>query len=169
LAAYQQEFEKLAIALRDGTSVGPGPDPKEPVPLPIHVNDGEGKPSWKKYGEVHCDAKAAYRSGQTVEVTFWAGHPRNDLRIQDTYLRVERRTGQFWQAIAFDRDPDTRFIWKRSIQGSRATIRWTISVDTPPGTYRIRHDGAYRSHNAIVPYYGFSRAFLVDSASASKK
>jgi neutral ceramidase len=161
LAAYQQEFEKLAIALRDGTSVNPGPNPTDPRPTCIHVNNGEGKPPWKKFGDVHRDTEAAYQPGQTVEVTFWAGHPRNDLKIQDTFLRIERQDGPSWTTVALDRDWETRFIWKRSLSGSLARIEWAIPLGTPSGTYRIRHDGAYRSRGKTVPYFGLSKTFRV--------
>jgi neutral ceramidase len=161
LAAFQQEFDRLAISLREGTSLNPGPSPIDPLPTPVHVSNAEGKPFWKKYGDVRRDAKTAYQPGDRVEVTFWAGHPRNDLKIQDTFLKVERQDGALWTAIAFDRDWETRFIWRRSLYGSTATIRWNIPRETMPGIYRIRHDGAFRSHDSIVRYFGVSKPFSV--------
>lgn len=162
LAAYQQEFARLATALSQGTSVMPGPTPSDPPPHDLHVNDGECKPPWKKYGEVEKDAKAVYATEQIVKVSFWAGHPRNDLKLQDSYLKVEKEGGGNWTTVALDRDWETQFIWRRSLKGSLATIKWTIPAETLPGVYRIRHDGAYRSGGKIAPYFGLSRPFKVE-------
>ncbi|MEK6286331.1 MAG: neutral/alkaline non-lysosomal ceramidase N-terminal domain-containing protein [Acidobacteriota bacterium] len=165
LAAYQQEFDRLALALRNGDSVDPGPPPldlrHEQRAAPVHTS--EWKPLWKHFGDVHRDTNAAYQPGQTVNVSFWAGHPRNDLKIQDTYLMVQRQDGSSWVTVARDRDWETRFIWRRSLLGSLATVEWTIPPGTRPGVYRIRHDGASRSHGTVVPYSGLSRTFTVGS------
>jgi neutral ceramidase len=165
LAAYQQEFDRLALALRNGTSIAPGPTPLDlrDKQHPTPVNASERKPFWKHFGDVHLDANAVYHPGETVKVSFWAGHPRNDLKTQDTYLKVERQEGLSWVLVARDRDWETRFRWRRALLGSLATVEWEI----PPGTsgvFRIRHNGAYKSNGQIVPYYGVSRTFAVGVA-----
>lgn len=162
LAAYQQEFDRLALALRNGTSVDPGPPPRDLRDKQHNtpMNRSEWKPVWKHFGDVHRDASAVYSPGQTVTVSFWAGHPRNDLKIQDTYLMVQRQHGASWETVARDWDWETRFRWRRTFLGSLASVEWTIPPGTS-GTFRIRHDGASRSHGRIVPYYGVSRAFVV--------
>jgi neutral ceramidase len=145
LAAYQQEFEKLAVALSEGTNVDPGPPPEDPQPQSLHVSQREGKPPWKEYGEVSSDARPSYH-----------------LKLQSTYLSVERKDAAGWTTVAQDRDWETRFIWKRGLFGSKATVEWHIPVGTLPGMYRIRHDGAYRDHNRTQPYSGVSREFQVN-------
>lgn len=165
LAAYQQEFDRLALALRDGTSIAPGPTPADlrDHQHPIPVNANERKPFWKHFGDVRLDANAKYHPGETVKVSFWAGHPRNDLRIQDTYLTVQRREGQGWVVVVRDRDWETRFRWRRTLLGSLATVQWTIPPTTQPGLYQIRHDGAAKSNGQIVSYHGLSRMFSIAS------
>jgi len=162
LAGYQQEFAKLATVLKQGTDVMPGPTPSDPKPKCLHVDNGECKPPWKKYGDVEKDAKEVYAPEQTVKVSFWAGHPRNDLKLQDSYLRIERQDNSNWTMVALDRDWETQFIWRRSLKGSLATIKWTIPAETAPGVYRIRHDGSYRSGEKSVPYVGLSKPFKVE-------
>lgn len=161
LAAYQQEFERLAIALRDGKWIDPGPTPDDPPLDQIHLSAPERKLPWKHFGDVHRDAKAIYHPGETVKVSFWAGHPRNDLRTQGTYLIVQRQDGNTWISQASDRDWETKFVWRTSIFGTFATVEWVIPPGTPLGFYRIRHDGAYRSQGKMVQYSGWSKVFRV--------
>lgn len=168
LAAYQQEFDRLALALRNGASADPGPTPSDlrDNQHPTPVNASEWKPPWNLFGDVRRDANAAYRPGQRVIVSFWAGHPRNDLRTQDTYLAVQRQEGSSWKTVATDNDWETRFLWRRTLLGSIATVEWKI----PPGAsgvFRIRHDGAFKSDGKIVPYFGISRAFFVGLSGSS--
>jgi neutral ceramidase len=159
LAAYQQEFDRLALALRNGTSVAPGPPPLDlrDHQHPTHVNASERKPFWKHFGDVHLDANAVYHPGETVKVSFWAGHPRNDLKTQDTYLKVERQDGPSWVVVARDRDWETRFRWRRTLFGSLATVEWKIPPGTS-GTFRIQYYGASKSSGQ---YHGSSRTFTV--------
>jgi neutral ceramidase len=162
LAAYQQEFQRLAIALRDGQSVDPGPKPLDVPFSKDHPNSHECKPPWKHFGDVRHDVNPTYHIGETVRVTFWAGHPRNDLKIQSSYLMAQRQDGSSWTTVARDRDWETKFFWRRTLLGTVATIEWTIPPGTVPGYYRIQHDGAYRSNDRIRAYSGLSRTFRID-------
>ena len=45
-------------------------------------------------------------------MSFWAGHPKNDYRIQSTFLNVQRREGDEWLDVSSDHSPETRFIWR---------------------------------------------------------
>lgn len=47
-------------------------------------------------------------AGSAVEVTVVGGNLRNDLKTQDTYVRVERSVGGTWMLVAEDGDPETR-------------------------------------------------------------
>jgi len=42
---------------------------------------------------VKVDALPSYNIGDTVNVTFYTGNPRNDYRDEDTFLTVERSVG----------------------------------------------------------------------------
>ena len=51
-----------------------------------------------------------------------------------------------------------------SIEGTGCFARRRIPAGTPAGSYRLRHDGHWKSGwtRAITPYTGVSRTFRVD-------
>jgi len=170
LAAYQQKFDRLASALKNNLPVDPGPQPPDLSRGLIDVQPNvifDSKPGGKEFGSVHLDADSAYQCGQTVRVTFWGGHPKNNLKTQSTYLEVQRKNGAAWETVARDWDPETKYIWKRhAIAYSYITIEWTIPDTAQPGVYRIRHDGHWKKNLIIMtpirPYTGMSREFTVN-------
>ena len=198
LDALRQEFKTLAAALRDGTQLGPGPRPpgltleemEHQVGLieddsAIYYAHGEvfkgpevtlGRgvrdetPSGINFGDVvdQKNANSSYRPGDTVRVTFWGGNPNNNLRIQSTFLKVQRATGASWETAANDWDWETKFEWTRPCPSRRCrnhshvTIVWGIPTIAQPGTYRISHFGDWQgSDGRIHPYEGRSREFSV--------
>ncbi|UIZ23120.1 hypothetical protein KXD40_003879 [Peronospora effusa] len=118
-----------------------------------------------------ANALAEYRSGSTVKVRFHAAHPKNNLRIQGTFLEVQRwmmdtsRKGKgIWVIFADDGDTNTTFSWER--QGtfrSVVTIEWLISETTPSGKYRIKVNGDCKHvlWQTVTPYSGVSSTFQV--------
>jgi neutral ceramidase len=171
LAAMQQEYGRLAAALRDGLQVDPGPRPRDLSGHQHTLQPGvlfDDQPLFKQFGGVHSDARSSYGRGDTAKVTFWGGHPKNNLKIQGTFLEVQRLAGSTWVTVARDWDWETRYRWKRNpcvptLACSQVTIEWDIPDDAPPGTYRIRHYGHWKSgwDGKIRPYAGTSRSFAV--------
>ncbi|NIR50256.1 neutral/alkaline ceramidase [candidate division KSB1 bacterium] len=171
LAAYQQEFHRLAVALKQDTSVAPGPTPPDLSDHQIDAQPGvvyDGKPVSKEFGSLYTDADSAYKRSETVKAVFWGGHPRNDLKIQSTFLEAQMRQDTAWVTIARDWDPETRYMWQRdacppTFSCSLVTIQWTIPTNASPGTYRIRHAGNWKSalDGRIRAYSGLSREFRV--------
>lgn len=101
-----------------------------------------------KFGEVLQDARDSYVSNgnETVQVVFRSSNPRNNQRIEGTFLTVDRLTDHgVWESILTDGDWTTRYYWKggtaSSFGMSFAEIHWNIAVDTPRGLYRICHYG----------------------------
>jgi len=172
LAAVQQEVDKLAVALRTGATVAPGPTPRDLRNEQSTVQTGvvyDDKPLSVSFGGVVTNALASYTRGQTVSVKFWGGHPKNNLRRQGSYLQVQRKSGTSWVTVANDWDWETKYRWQRhdcapTYGCSHVTTEWTIPADTVPGTYRIRHDGDWKSgwDGLIRPYSGTSREFTVN-------
>jgi len=167
LNAYQQEFNKLALSLKNGALIEPGPVPPDllnkQVILQLSVM-GDLEPPSGNFGDVSRDAQESYHRGETVSVVFWGAHPRNNLRIQDTYLLVERRDENGWIPVAYDWDDETFYKWERSgIAHSKITIEWKIPEDTPAGEYRIHHFGDWKSFltGENTPYSGTSRVFTI--------
>jgi neutral ceramidase len=172
LAALQEEFNGLSVALRDGTTLSPGPAPRDLRDHQTTVQTGvlyDDKPLFAGFGTVISDAAASYTRGSKAAVTFWGGHPKNDLKIQGSYLQIQRKSGTSWAVVANDWDWETRYLWKRdnclpTMGCSRVTIEWAIPTSAPTGTYRIRHDGNWKSgwDGLIRPYTGYSREFSVN-------
>jgi len=171
LAAMQQTFDGLAVALRDDTAVAPGPTPRDlrnnqtTVQTDVLFDD---KLLWVSFGSVQSDAASSYARGATARATFWGGHPKNNLRTQGTFLQVQRKVGTTWTTVANDWDWETKYQWKRNncvptFACSHVTIEWNIPASATPGTYRLRHDGDWKSgwNGAITPYTGYSRTFTV--------
>ena len=178
LAAVQQESRKLAISLRDGTPAPDGPatlaDTTPNLIRPPYVpSDLPGLTTG--YGDLVRDVSATAAPGDTVRAEWQAGHPRNDLKIQSSYVFAERMIGpDAWEIVARDRDPELLYVWKPRapsplpidpvlIGPSTAEAVWTIPRDTPAGTYRLRHEGASRMAPLLdaADYSGVSSSFTV--------
>ncbi|WNG54621.1 neutral/alkaline ceramidase [Archangium gephyra] len=172
LAAVQQEVDKLASALRTGATVAPGPTPRDLRNNQSTLQTGvvyDDKLLTVSFGSVVTNALASYSRGQTVSVKFWGGHPKNNLRRQGSFLQVQRKSGTTWVTVANDWDWETKYRWKRydcapTYGCSHVTTEWTIPADAVPGTYRIRHDGDWKSgwDGLIRAYSGTSREFTVN-------
>ncbi len=169
LNAYIQEFDKLAQAMSTGADVVSGPMPRDLKNEQMCYQTGvvlDNVPLGKKFGEIDQDVNDSYNLGDTVTVSFWAGHPKNNLKTQGTYLEVQRKDGDKWVTVAKDLDFETKFNWKRvdSVGGtSLAIINWDIPKDANSGEYRIVHSGSYKNgwNGKIYPYVGTSSIFTV--------
>lgn len=189
LNAYQQRFFGIASDMAAGRSSAAGPIPRDISGDQILTTLGvvfDDKPIGKSFGDVETNVNAAYNRGDTVKVVFWGAHPRNNLRLQDTFLKVEKvnvqeicRTETIgcdkvtvcedqvtgYTTVANDWDPQTVYHWERSgIANSKVTISWTIPLSAAPGKYRIRHFGNWKSGwtGEISPYEGASGVFTVN-------
>lgn len=176
LAAVQQELRKLAAALRDGTPSPDGPaapgDARAGLVRPAYVPSDV--PGAGGFGALIADVPAAASPGDTVRAEFQAAHPRNDLKLQSSYVYAERQKADgSWEVVATDRDPELLFVWKPVVPSavpldppfigaSTAEAVWTLPRNTPAGTYRLRHEGA--AQTLVAPkaaYSGTSSPFTV--------
>jgi neutral ceramidase len=125
----------------------------------------DGQPFGKKFGDVVHQVRPSYRAGSQVYVSFIAGHPKNDLQTEKSFLSVERKDGDQFIIVATDGSWETKFFWHRtnSLFGeSQATIMWDVPRDVVRGTYRIRHFGAHKGLiNGVKSYVGVSNEFQV--------
>ncbi|MGM1060661.1 neutral/alkaline ceramidase, partial [Saccharothrix sp. Mg75] len=149
LPAYEQEFGKLAAALRTGAPVPAGPTPGTPPFTGVNLQTGvvfDDKPIGTSFGQVRTEPAASYTRGQTATAVFVTGHPKNDLHRNGTFLEVQRLVDGRWTRHADDGDWSTRYRWQREgVANSTATVTWAIPADTPAGTYRILHHGDWKS------------------------
>jgi neutral ceramidase len=170
LALYLKRYKDLTKALLQGERPDSGPTPPD-LSNKVHnfvpgvLFDTAGL--MHRFGDCLQHPPSKVKRGTTVSAKFVAGHPRNDIMQEGSFLRVEKLIGgDEWSVAATDADWDTKFIWKRTstlIGGSEVTIQWEIPLDTPPGTYRIRHFGHYKQFlGGIHPYSGDTPSFQVE-------
>jgi len=165
--AYQQEFGKLAASLRDGTTPAAGPTPTKPPFTDLNLQTGvvfDDKAPGTSFGQVLTQPAAAYTTGQTATAVFVTGHPKNNLHRNGTFLEVQRLVNGQWTRHGDDGDWSTRYRWQRSgVANSEATITWAIPAGTPAGTYRIVHNGDWKSGwtGKITGFTGATTAFTV--------
>jgi len=166
--AFRQEFRRLCQAMIDGSDVPSGPEPFDVIPHTVNFNIGvvlDDAPIGKWYGDIETDAMSSYSKGEKVAVVFWGGQPNNNLKIQKSYLVVEKQnpeTGDF-EPVAYDWDNSTGYHWKRDgVSYSKVTVTWDTS-GIENGTYRIRHSGHRKSGwtRKIYSYEGSSKTFLI--------
>lgn len=168
LAALQQEYAQLTKALVNEEEVSDGPMPPDLLKFQVNLQTGvafDATPFGKNFGDVYQDAQRTYKKGDTVQVTFWGAHPKNNFHVQDSFLEVQRLEKDTWVTIRLDRDWDTEYHWQRNgIANSLVTIVWRMPADTMSGYYRIVQHGDAKSFwtGTITPYTGYSSAFAVN-------
>ncbi|KAJ8978006.1 hypothetical protein NQ317_004551 [Molorchus minor] len=167
LTIYLHIYKELAAALITGSTIPDGPSPPGfPDSLLSLVTpvlfDTAG---WfNDYGDVTQQPPDSVKIGDTVTVKFIAGHPRNDVMHDKTFLTVEKLEGDDWKVIATDADWETKFIWTRTVifKGqSEVEIQWKIKDGVEPGNYSIRHFGNYKYLlGGIYPYEGRTKLLI---------
>ncbi|TGK49244.1 alkaline ceramidase [Leptospira kanakyensis] len=166
LLGYEQEFGKLASALRNGSVSPAGPTPADLTNNQATFQTGvvfDDIPLFKSFGNVFTQPAASYTNGATVSAVFWGAHPKNNMLIGSSFVDVEKQNGSTWTVVARDNDPSTTYKWQRDgIAYSKVTVTWKTS-SFPSGTYRIRHRGHWKSGwtGAISAYQGVTNNFTV--------
>lgn len=170
LGAYQQSYHELAAAMRQGLPAYPSAPVRDLAGSQLSFQTGvvlDNTPVFTSFGDVVRQASASYARGQRVDVEFWTGHPKNNLRQNGTFLEVQRWDGAAWRTVATDSDWHTIYRWVRvdPVWGtSKAAISWTIPASAATGQYRIRHYGDYKNgwDGSIRGLTGTSRTFQVN-------
>ncbi|KAF2223987.1 Neutral/alkaline nonlysosomal ceramidase [Elsinoe ampelina] len=125
------------------------------------VRDSSGL--FKTFGEVIKDAESSYYLQHdhpvAIEVSFQAANPRNDVRLEGTFVAVERfseHTG-VWYSVRDDSDWSVVFGWERTstlLGTSIVTVRWEL------GRYRIKYHGDAKSLGGdFEAFQGVTREF----------
>lgn len=178
--AYQQIFEGLAFAMAGGQPAPSGPPPPHLGLLPqVELQSGVERDELlitetpDGFGKVlvQPDPEVSRTPGTRVRAVFRSGHPKNDLRRNDTYFRVERSVaGGSWTLVAWDATPETLLHWARSSDCprepcylSQTGVVWTVPPDAVPGSYRIRFFGTWKNGvtKELIPYEGTTDTFTV--------
>lgn len=157
--------------LHSSNTASPDPGPQPPVYTNSSLSFITGvafdrAPFFKSFGDVLSDVQPSYSPGETVSVTFVGANPRNDLRLEDTYVAVEQLVGGTWKKIRDDSDWSLIFHWRRtnSVLGtSEVEAEWEMEEEADKGLYRIRYWGASKTPvtGNIVQFKGSSSEFAV--------
>ena len=96
------------------------------------------------------DAEEQYVAGDSeVVVSFRSANPRNNQRLEGTFLTVDQLAGDGkWTTKYVDGDWCTKFYWKGgagSFGVSFAEITWKIPQATTQGLYRVCHYGTRKT------------------------
>jgi neutral ceramidase len=168
LAAYEQEFTRLARAMVSGETPAEG---SAPVDMRGKIEGNQlavgpdAVPGNAAFGEETGKVRKAYDRGESVEAAFWSGNPRNDYHTGGNYLRIERQDGGAWTTVATDNDWSTKCRWLPAPELQDAMLlfaSWDIPADATPGTYRVVHEGNYKTPDGTVERFtGVSREFKV--------
>ena len=177
-SAYLQIFHELSSSMEAGLSeLGPEPQPRD---LKDYQTQGlnlgvvmDGVPSGMDFGDVRDPVLESYGRGDTVFTSFWTGHPKNNLRLGETFLEIQYHSPEDnqWKTIATDADWSTRYRWQRMgwklSNQSLAIITWKIPQDILEGRYRVIHHGDQVNFLSrdIKSFTGISQEFLVKGSS----
>ncbi|CCX04827.1 neutral ceramidase [Pyronema domesticum] len=170
LAAYLALTEKYAGYLKEqlpGSPYPAGPQPQVNTNRSFSFITGvvyDSPAIGKTFGQVLTDVnKTPYSVGQTVAVKFVGANPRNNLRLEGTFVAVERQENGEWKTVRDDKDWGLVYRWKRTegLTGqSEVTVEWKADM---AGGFRIRYFGDSKSWlgGKISPFEGTSGVFTV--------
>ncbi|KAJ6486736.1 Neutral/alkaline nonlysosomal ceramidase [Mycena sanguinolenta] len=173
LEAYMDKYTSLVPFLADTPSGTPVSDaaPPELTSSAISLQSPvvfDAPPFLKSFGQVLVDVvtTTAYQAGQTVFAQFVGANPRNNLRLEGTFLSVDQLVGGVWNMVKSDSHPSTLYQWAITsdiLGNSAVNISWTIESGTPAGTYRLRYFGDAKSllGGSISSFTGTSSSFTV--------
>ncbi|KAI9769228.1 MAG: hypothetical protein M1840_004357 [Geoglossum simile] len=155
----------LATKANESPPTGPSPPNNVNVSLSFITGVGyDNAPYGKSFGEVITDADPSYAKGSIASVTFVGANPRNNLRLEGTFVAVEKQNEDgSWTAVRDDNDWSLVYTWKRTgsmLRTSEVTVTW--EVDGPSGTYRFQYYG-----DSKTPFTGSIQSFSGTSSSFS--
>ncbi len=183
LPAFQQEVDRLAQALADGSagasSLDAG-DLRGLVASNAVGNDFDEPPADAAFGEIATRPDASYSPGATMSVSFWTGHPDNAFRQGSRHFEIQRLADAEWTTVATESDGSTRGTWTQSSrtippydpldpfaeppppinEAFTVTIHWQIPDDAIPGTHRVIFHGSEKQEGSAE-----LRTFLAESPS----
>ncbi|KAJ7666276.1 Neutral/alkaline nonlysosomal ceramidase [Mycena olivaceomarginata] len=114
LEAYIDKYTSLLPFLANAPIGNPPSDeaPAEQISKAISLQSDvkfDTAPIGKHFGQTLEDVvtKAPYHAGDTVFARFVGANPRNNLRLEGTYLTVDQQVSGSWEAVKSDSHPST--------------------------------------------------------------
>lgn len=170
-AAYSQQFVKLANAIKNGEKLDTSLEPPNLLHKQFSLRPGvvfDLPYKSKHFGAVIEEPEDSYKAGLTVQAVFVAGHPKNDIKLEQNFMEVLKKneTDQTWEVIANDGSLETKFTWEKVsflLGQSRSILEWMIPEDVEPGVYKMRHYGNHKTvFQSIKSYVGETKEFTVN-------
>ncbi|KAL8418540.1 hypothetical protein RB594_001945 [Gaeumannomyces avenae] len=129
----------------------------------------DNSPMGKPFGSCVTQPSGAQRRGDVVRATFQGANPRNNLRLEGTFVAVERRdeaSGE-WRQVRNDDDWSLVYTWRRTnwlLGHSEVDVAWETESSAQPGTYRFRYNGDSKAFfgGAISSFTGTSAEFKLE-------
>jgi neutral ceramidase len=120
----------------------------------------------QSYGSVKTQPSSSYAAGAIVKVVFVGANPRNNLRLEGTFVAIETQRDGSWVQVRNDRDWEVVYNWKRvnGLTGtSEVTVEWDTGITGPAaGKYRIRYYGDAKALGGkITSFEGVSGEFSI--------
>lgn len=165
--AWQQNVTELAQALRDGKELTNTLYPRDLSRYQMTLRTDvlfDDTPLGKHFGAVVLQPKSKYKRGEKASAIFWTGHPKNNLRLEGTFLEVQKWQQDKWVAVLDDNDWNTVYEWKRIVGAwSQAALTWHIDKNTQAGRYRFVHYGDAKAAltGFVWSFTGISQEFEV--------
>jgi len=171
LEAYIDKYSSLLPFIADHPSGTPPTDAASPEQTSKAISLQKAvifdtAPFGRHFGAVLDDVQTTtYHAGDTVSAQFVGANPRNNLRLEGTFLTVDQLVSGQWKTVRSDSHPSTIYQWVRTntITGtSTVTISWIIENGTPAGTYRLSYFGDSKPiFGSVTPFSGTSSNFTV--------
>ncbi|KAI0333228.1 Neutral/alkaline nonlysosomal ceramidase [Cubamyces sp. BRFM 1775] len=172
LDSYIDKYSSIVSYLADDAT---GQPPSDPAPVDqtskaISLQTGvvfDAAGIGRDFGDVLTDVRTSspYTAGEAVIATFVGANPRNNLRLEQTFLNVDQLVNGQWKAVRSDSHPSTTYQWARTstiLGTSTVNITWVIEDGTPSGTYRLTYFGDSKPLiGNITPFVGHSSSFTI--------
>ena len=105
----------------------------------------DGAPSGKSFGNVIEQPEESYSLGDVAKATFQGANPRNNLRLEETFVAVEKQDGDGeWTQVRDDADWYLVYTWRRTnfvLGHSEVDVTWETGGNAEAGTYRFKYYG----------------------------
>ncbi|PHH82543.1 hypothetical protein CDD82_5646 [Ophiocordyceps australis] len=127
----------------------------------------DSHPAHRSFGEAIEQPEPELRLGDVAKATFQGANPRNNLRLEDTFVAVEKRgkDDDEWVRVRDDEDWFLVYTWRRTsalLGHSEVDVLWETKGNAEPGTYRLKYYGDSKTiWGAITAFEGTSAAFTI--------
>lgn len=143
-----------------------GPSPPDNRERSLSLITGvvqDGAPIGTAFGAVRTQPARTYSLGGVVKATFQGANPRNNLRLEETFVAVEKQNGDQWTRVRDDADWFLVYTWRRTnfvLGHSEVDVTWETGGNAEPGTYRFKYYGDHKNLlGRITAFEGTSDSF----------